>query len=475
MLKNHLTSLFIAELPFTPTASQHELFETLGSFISGEEGCDIMVVNGYAGTGKTSAISAAVKVLELYGQRVVLLAPTGRAAKVFSLYSGKPAFTVHKQIYRQKVAADVQSVFTLSYNTYSDALFVVDEASMISDQNVEQSLFGSGNLLRDLVEYVQRGKNCKLMLVGDDAQLPPVGMDKSPALSKITMITFGKVLYARLTEVVRQEANSGILANATAIRQLVTTDSSAMPCFNMDFDDVSSVSGGDLIELLESSYGKYGRDQVVVITRSNKRANIYNSGIRQRILYREEQLSIGDSLMVVKNNYFWTIALKELDFIANGDIAVVEKIGRYEERYGLTFVDVRLRFPDYNDLELDAKIIIDTLTSESASLSTEQNRILYTGVNEDYGTATSRQKRWLQVKEDPFFNALQVKFAYAITCHKAQGGQWPVVFIDHGYFTKEMLSIDFLRWLYTAFTRATTKLYLVNFSKEFFDKALDFN
>lgn len=468
MLKNHLIQQFTAELPFLPTAGQRSLFESLAQFISGESGYTLMVVNGYAGTGKTSAIGAAVRVLETYGQKVVLLAPTGRAAKVFSLYSGKSAYTVHKQIFRQKVAADMQSVFTLNYNTYSDTLFIVDEASMISNQAAEQSLFGSGNLLRDLVEYVQQGRNCKLLLVGDDAQLPPVGMDSSPALSLDVMTTFGRVLYARLTEVVRQEASSGILVNATAIRQHVNDDEVVFPKLDTNFDDVDAISGGDLIELLETSYSKYGRDQVVVVTRSNKRANIYNKGIRQQILYREEQLSLGDSLMVVKNNYFWTMALKELDFIANGDIAIVERIGRYEERYGLHFVDVRLRFPDYNDLELEAKIVIDTLTSESASLSTEQSKILYNGVNEDYGATTSRKKRWLQIKEDPFFNALQVKFAYAITCHKAQGGQWPVVFIDHGYFTKEMLSIDFLRWLYTAFTRSTSKLFLVNFSQEFF-------
>ncbi len=468
MLKNHLIQQFTAELPFLPTVGQRSLFENLAQFISGESGYTLMVVNGYAGTGKTSAIGAAVRVLESYGQMVVLLAPTGRAAKVFSLYSGKSAYTVHKQIFRQKVAADMQSVFTLNYNTHSDTLFIVDEASMISNQAAEQSLFGSGNLLRDLVEYVQQGRNCKLLLVGDDAQLPPVGMDSSPALSLDVMTTFGRVLYARLTEVVRQEASSGILVNATAIRQHVNDDEVVFPKLDTNFDDVDAISGGDLIELLETSYSKYGRDQVVVVTRSNKRANIYNKGIRQQILYREEQLSLGDSLMVVKNNYFWTMALKELDFIANGDIAIVERIGRYEERYGLHFVDVRLRFPDYNDLELEAKIVIDTLTSESASLSTEQSKVLYNGVNEDYGATTSRKKRWLQIKEDPFFNALQVKFAYAITCHKAQGGQWPVVFIDHGYFTKEMLSIDFLRWLYTAFTRSTSKLFLVNFSQEFF-------
>jgi ATP-dependent exoDNAse (exonuclease V), alpha subunit - helicase superfamily I member len=427
-----------------------------------------MIVNGYAGTGKTSAIGVVVRVLESLSQRVVLLAPTGRAAKVFSTYSGKSAFTIHKQIYRQKVASDLKSEFNLNHNIFKDTLFIVDEASMISNQAMEQSVFGSGNLLRDLVDYVNEGKNCKLLLIGDDAQLPPVGMEGSPALNNEVMMGFGKVLYTRLTEVVRQAAGSGILANATAIRLLLNEETLALPYFDIQYEDVDPVTGVELLELLETCYGKFGRDQVVVITRSNKRANLYNSGIRQRILYREDSLSIGDSVMVVKNNYFWTASLKEIDFIANGDIAIIERIGRYVERYGLTFVDVSLRFPDYNDLELDAKIIINTLSSDSASLSYEQNRILYEGVNEDYQDIPSRKKRWLQVREDPFYNALQVKFAYAITCHKAQGGQWPVVFIDHGYFTKEMLSIDFLRWLYTALTRATVKLFLVNFDKDFF-------
>jgi len=468
MLKNHLNRLFIDAFSFVPTEGQRVLFDKVALFIAGEESFSIMIVNGYAGTGKTSAIGVVVRVLESLSQRVVLLAPTGRAAKVFSTYSGKSAFTIHKQIYRQKVASDLKSEFNLNHNIFKDTLFIVDEASMISNQAMEQSVFGSGNLLRDLVDYVNEGKNCKLLLIGDDAQLPPVGMEGSPALNNEVMMGFGKVLYTRLTEVVRQAAGSGILANATAIRLLLNEETLALPHFDIQYEDVEPVTGVELLELLETCYGKFGRDQVVVITRSNKRANLYNSGIRQRILYREDSLSIGDSVMVVKNNYFWTASLKEIDFIANGDIAIIERIGRYVERYGLTFVDVSLRFPDYNDLELDAKIIINTLSSDSASLSYEQNRILYEGVNEDYQDIPSRKKRWLQVREDPFYNALQVKFAYAITCHKAQGGQWPVVFIDHGYFTKEMLSIDFLRWLYTALTRATVKLFLVNFDKDFF-------
>jgi len=468
MLKNHLNRLFIDAFSFVPTEGQRVLFDKVALFIAGEESFSIMIVNGYAGTGKTSAIGVVVRVLESLSQRVVLLAPTGRAAKVFSTYSGKSAFTIHKQIYRQKVASDLKSEFNLNHNIFKDTLFIVDEASMISNQAMEQSVFGSGNLLRDLVDYVNEGKNCKLLLIGDDAQLPPVGMEGSPALNNEVMMGFGKVLYTRLTEVVRQAAGSGILANATAIRLLLNEETLALPYFDIQYEDVDPVTGVELLELLETCYGKFGRDQVVVITRSNKRANLYNSGIRQRILYREDSLSIGDSVMVVKNNYFWTASLKEIDFIANGDIAIIERIGRYVERYGLTFVDVSLRFPDYNDLELDAKIIINTLSSDSASLSYEQNRILYEGVNEDYQDIPSRKKRWLQVREDPFYNALQVKFAYAITCHKAQGGQWPVVFIDHGYFTKEMLSIDFLRWLYTALTRATVKLFLVNFDKDFF-------
>ncbi len=469
MLTDHLISQFVNSLQYPPTYGQHKLFKTLAEFITDNLNSDILVVNGYAGTGKTSAIGSVVKVLDVYKQKVVLLAPTGRAAKVFAHYSNKPAYTVHKQIYRQKVAADVQSVFQLDRNLNTDTLFIVDEASMISNTVADQSIFGTGNLLRDLVEYVRGGKNCKLILVGDDAQLPPIGLEQSPALDLEVMRIYGKIFNVRLTEVVRQGVDSGILKNATIIRCQLEQSDLQLPSLVIDgFDDVTPISGMDLLELLETSFYKYGSDQVVVVTKSNKRANVYNNGIRQRILYRDEELSVGDSIMVVKNNYFWTSDVEELSFIANGDIAVIERIRKYEERYGFRFANVTLRFPDYGDLSLDVKIVMDTLASESASLTYDQSKTLYSGVAEDFAHLRLKKERWLAVKNDPFYNALQVKFAYAITCHKAQGGQWPVVFIDHGYFKEEMLSVDFLRWLYTAITRASSKVYLVNFDKKFF-------
>ncbi len=469
MLTDHLISQFVNSLQYPLTYGQHKLFKTLAEFITDNLNSDILVVNGYAGTGKTSAIGSVVKVLDVYKQKVVLLAPTGRAAKVFAHYSNKPAYTVHKQIYRQKVAADVQSVFQLDRNLNTDTLFIVDEASMISNTVADQSIFGTGNLLRDLVEYVRGGKNCKLILVGDDAQLPPIGLEQSPALDLEVMRIYGKIFNVRLTEVVRQGVDSGILKNATIIRCQLEQSDLQLPSLVIDgFDDVTPISGMDLLELLETSFYKYGSDQVVVVTKSNKRANVYNNGIRQRILYRDEELSVGDSIMVVKNNYYWTSDVEELSFIANGDIAVIERIRKYEERYGFRFANVTLRFPDYGDLSLDVKIVMDTLASESASLTYDQSKTLYSGVAEDFAHLRLKKERWLAVKNDPFYNALQVKFAYAITCHKAQGGQWPVVFIDHGYFKEEMLSVDFLRWLYTAITRASSKVYLVNFDKKFF-------
>ncbi len=469
MLKKHLSNQFVEALGYIPTDGQLFLFEKVAEFIVENQDSDIFLANGYAGTGKTSAIGSVVKVLEGYKHKVVLLAPTGRAAKVFAHYSNKTAFTIHKQIYRQKVAADVQSMFLLDRNPLSNTIFFVDEASMISNTIPDQSVFGTGNLLRDLVEYVRSGKNCKLILIGDDAQLPPVGLTHSPALDLEVMRIYGKIYSVQLTEVVRQVGDSGILKNATLIRSILQQQELQMPTLLFDgFQDVIPINGMELLELLENAFYEYGGDQVVVVTKSNKRANIYNNGIRQKILFREEELSVGDAIMIVKNNYFWTSEVDELSFIANGDTAIVERIRKYEDRYGFRFANVSLRFPDYGDLSLDVKIVLDTLSSESASLTFEQSKMLYTGVAEDYAHLLLKKERWLAVKNDPYYNALQIKFAYAITCHKAQGGQWPVVFVDHGYFTQEMLSIDFIRWLYTAVTRASTRLYLVNFDKKFF-------
>jgi exodeoxyribonuclease-5 len=407
--------------------------------------------------------------------RSVLMAPTGRAAKVMAVYTGMAAFTIHKKIYRQKSSADGMGKFVLNTNLYKNTYFIVDEASMISDESNENSVFGSGRLLDDLLEFVYSGENCRLILVGDTAQLPPVGLNISPALKLQALEKYGfDVVEFELKEVVRQAENSGVLFNATQIRNLIMTEKSA-GFFFLElnrFPDVERISGAELIETISACYNKYGIFETTIVTRSNKRANLYNKGIRGSVLYRENEIERGDLLMVVKNNYFWMDEDVELDFIANGDIAEIIQISGYEELYGFRFANVTLRFVDYNDVELNCKIFLETLTIETASFSQEQNRQLFEAVSEDYADVKNKRNRWKMVKENPYFNALQVKFAYALTCHKAQGGQWKAVFIDHGYLTEEMLDTEYYRWLYTAFTRPTEKLFLVNFNKNFFEEEI---
>jgi exodeoxyribonuclease-5 len=401
------------------------------------------------------------------------MAPTGRAAKVMAGYTGMTAFTIHKKIYRQKSSADGLGKFVLNTNLYKNSYFIVDEASMISNETNENSLFGSGRLLDDLLEFVYSGENCRLVLVGDTAQLPPVGLNISPALDARTLENCGfSVLEFELREVVRQAENSGILMNATHIRNLISENNSNTGFFHLDleqFPDVIRISGADLIENISSCYEQYGIFETTIVTRSNKRANLYNKGIRGAVLYRENEIEQGDLLMVVKNNYFWMDEDVQLDFIANGDIAEIKKIWKTEELYGFRFANVTLRFVDYDDVELDCKIFLDTLAIETASFSQDQNRQLFEAVAEDYTDIKNKRERWKKIKENPYYNALQVKFAYAITCHKAQGGQWKAVFIDHGYLTEEMLDTEYYRWLYTAFTRPAEKLFLVNFNKNFFE------
>jgi exodeoxyribonuclease-5 len=403
------------------------------------------------------------------------MAPTGRAAKVMAVYTGMAAFTIHKKIYRQKSSADGMGKFVLNANLYKNTYFIVDEASMISDESNENSVFGSGRLLDDLLEFVYSGENCRLILVGDTAQLPPVGLNISPALKLQALEKFGfDVFEFELKEVVRQAENSGVLFNATQIRNLIMTEKSA-GFFFLElnrFSDVERISGAELIETISACYNKYGIFETTIVTRSNKRANLYNKGIRGSVLYRENEIERGDLLMVVKNNYFWMDEDVELDFIANGDIAEIIQISGYEELYGFRFANVTLRFVDYNDVELNCKIFLETLTIETASFSQEQNRQLFEAVSEDYADVKNKRNRWEKVKANPYFNALQVKFAYALTCHKAQGGQWKAVFIDHGYLTEEMLDTEYYRWLYTAFTRPTEKLFLVNFNKNFFEEEI---
>ncbi|MEN8117261.1 MAG: AAA family ATPase [Bacteroidota bacterium] len=472
MIKNHLKEVLIEKLPFSPTGSQKQLIDALAIYFISEEPDEIMLVKGYAGTGKTTMIFSLTQALQAFKIRSVLMAPTGRAAKVMAGYTGIPAFTIHKKIYRQKSSADGMGKFVLDKNLFKNTWFIVDEASMISNETNENSVFGSGRLLDDLLEFVYSGENCRLVLVGDTAQLPPVGLDISPALEAETLEYYGfSVKEVELTDVVRQAEGSGILNNATEVRNLIGSGSNKQGFFHVDvnsFPDIERISGSDLIETISSCYDKYGLVETTVVTRSNKRANLYNKGIRGSILYKENEIEKGDLIMVVKNNYFWAEEDMELDFIANGDIAEIISIYNYEELYGFRFANVSLRFIDYEDVEIDCKIFLETLDIETASFSYEQNRQLFEVVSEDYAEIKNKRNRWKKVRENPYFNALQVKFAYALTCHKAQGGQWKAVFIDHGYLTEDMLDKEYYRWLYTAFTRPTEKLYLVNFDKKFF-------
>ena len=473
-----LYSGFLSKLKYDPTSCQDSLLRKVADFVSSDED-DILVVNGYAGTGKTTAVSAVISVLKELKTKCVLLAPTGRAAKVLSSYSGQPAYTIHKHIYRQKsVGGDGFGQFSLAPNKVKQALFVVDEVSLIgieAGQQQSTSAFGSGNLLEDLISFVRSGVECKVILIGDSAQLPPVGLDASPALLKDYMAMMGGVEFAELSTVVRQQGESGVLHNATLVRQLISEMEYGPGVIDLcdlgleleGFDDIERVSGGELIEKISDAYSTYGEDDTIILCRSNKRAIKYNLGIRSTVQFKEEKLVRDDKLMIVKNCYQFLEDVEGLDYIANGDIAKLQKISRFEERYGLHFAEARITFPDYDDQEITAKVILDTLESESASLTYEQSNQLYQGVNEDYSHISTKKKRYEAVREDKYYNALQLKYANAITCHKSQGGQWRCVFIDNAFWQDE-LTVDDLKWLYTALTRATEKVYLVNFKDELF-------
>ena len=461
-----LNRYFTAE----PTEQQQLVFRELARFFACHEGDECFLLKGYAGTGKTTIIGALVKVLPKLNLRYVLLAPTGRAAKVISNYSGKQAFTIHKKIYRKRSAVTPDMSFMLGENVSQNTLFIVDEASMVNDTPGE---FGGKGLLHDLVSYVYNGKNCKLMLVGDSAQLPPVSSEHSPALDlKFLKSTFAlNIFHFEMTDVVRQQKESGILHNATEIRELIRSGVEAFPRFQIKgFKDTFSMNGERLPEGLNYAYNKYGIENTLVICRSNKGANSYNQQIRNRILYREEELTGGDYVMVVRNNYFWLEGEQTSNtFIANGDIARIRKVRNVQELYGFRFADVVLEFVDYPDQEpLTCKILLDTLYVDSPSLPVPESRRLFDAVIDDYAHIADKKMRINEMKKNPFYNALQVKFAFAVTCHKAQGGQWDAVFIDQGFLTEEMVNTDFLRWLYTAVTRATRELFLVNFSEKFF-------
>ena len=441
----------------------------MADFLTGDDG-DIMVVNGYAGTGKTTAVAAVVNVLRSLKIPVVLLAPTGRSAKVLSHYAGLSAYTVHKHIYRQKsVGDDGFGQFSLSPNKSRDTLFVVDEVSLIGiEQGQSTAAFGSGNLLEDLVNFVRSGVGCRLVLIGDAAQLPPVGLDKSPALSPEYMSFAGGVRFSELTTVVRQQEGSGILSYATGLRYMISSSQEPFSLrFKGSYPDVARVGGGELLDTLTDAYSRYGEDETVVLCRSNRRANRYNAGIRAQVQWKEDMLVRGDKLMIVKNCYQFVDKVEQMDYIANGDIAKLVKVSGFEERYGLNFADAVLEFPDYDGATVKAKICLDTLSSEAASLTYEQQNALYQGVSRDYSHISSKKKRYEAVREDPYFNALQVKYAEAVTGHKSQGGQWECVFVDNPLWQEEV-ALDDLKWLYTAFTRARSMLYLVNFKDEFF-------
>lgn len=498
MINSFLIEKIHKNFGFDPTGEQSEAIAMMSDFLMSRRGMELFLLRGYAGTGKTTLVGALVKTLTELKQPVVLMAPTGRAAKVFSAYAGHPAYTIHKRIYRQKSITD-DSTFSLNINLSKHTLFIVDEASMISNEGLSSSVFGSGRLLDDLIQYVYSGEGCRLILMGDTAQLPPVGEEESPALSPSLLASYGLEVYeSTLTQVMRQLSESGILYNATQIRcqlmeeQLNEDIRFGQPApkdgksFAIDtqFPDVSHVSGGDLIESLESAYSRWGDDECMIICRSNKRANIYNQGIRSRILYREEELTSGDRIMVVKNNYYWVerelqaliksaksetpqapLPTLPLSFIANGDIAVVRRVRRTRELYGFRFADVLLRFPDYDDYEMETTVLLDTLHSEAPALTREESERLFTAVMEDYADLPLKKDRYQQLRLDPHFNALQIKYAYAVTCHKAQGGQWGCIYLDQGYLPPDASTIDYYRWLYTAFTRATEQIHLINWPR----------
>lgn len=471
MIIDELKYQILKEFGFPPTIEQEHAISEFAEFLTDRDPHSVMILRGSAGTGKTVLASAIVRTMKKLKQKVMLLAPTGRAAKVFALHSNHPAFTIHRRIYREKVYTGVGGQFNLNNNMHQDTLFLVDESSMISNYGMSETSFGSGRLLDDLVYFVYQGRNDKMILIGDKAQLPPIGEEESPALSPMVMEGYGlKVYCCDLNEVLRQSTNSGILYNATMIRNMITHDEvTQLPKIQFDgFADIVMVPSDELIESLASSYSEVGIDETICITRSNKRANIYNQGIRGMVLGREEQLSSGDMVMVVKNNYYWTAQEKGENvpsFLANGDRAEVRRVRNVRELYGFHFADVWLDFPDYDNYELKSTVIMDSLMTEAPSLTNEQTEQLFVNVMKDYEDIPLKGDRMKKMREDTYFNGLQIKYAYAITCHKAQGGQWAHVYLDQGYMTDDMLTPDYIHWLYTAFTRATEKLYLVNWPK----------
>jgi len=464
MLSNFFLAQIKKNFPFEPTGEQYGVLEKWSDFLFAQNNDSLFVLKGYAGTGKSSLVGAIVKTLNELNQKSVLLAPTGRAAKVFSAYSGQNAYTIHKKIYRQKEFSNEPSGFVLADNLHKHTLFIVDEASMISNDGLDSSFFGSGRLLDDLIHYVYSGEGCRLVLLGDSAQLPPVSQPESPALELSVLQGYGLDIQSMtLTEVVRQAKTSGILTNATLLRKRMEKGRTGdFPKLSAQAGaDVQVVNGEDLLETIQDAYHRDGLEETIVITRSNKRANGYNNAIRNRIFYREEELTSGDLLMVAKNNYHWAKDEKYMDFIANGDLMEIVRVRRMQELYGFHFCDVTARFPDY-ETEMDLKILLETLHTDSPALPKDLSDKLFYAILEDYADIPGKREKMKKMKVDPFYNVVQVKYAYAVTCHKAQGGQWKNVFLDLSYIPNDWLGIDFYRWLYTAFTRATEHIFLIN-------------
>ena len=474
----NIEALLLHHFPYEPTPGQSELIKRLAIFFANPTTPGtrrLFILRGYAGTGKTTVVSSMVQSLPQLGKQTVLLAPTGRAAKVLTAYTGQQAFTIHKKIYLPSTNKDGAMYLRLAPNQHKNTVFIVDEASMIQKGQtsiLNSSLFASRDVLDDVIDYVFAGFNCSLMFIGDTAQLPPVGMNISPALDpKFLRSSYHLEIGGyELKDVVRQSLESGILANATMLRSKISGEDVTMPFFDLKgFDDIKSITGGELTDLLETCYSKYGHDEVAVITRSNKRANLFNQQIRNRILYRENEIEAGDLMMVVKNNYAWLSPDSKTSFIANGDIIEIKRIRKVDEMYGFHFAEAYIRLIDYPDEpEIEVKLLLDTITTESPSLTSEDNKRFFEAVMEDYADIPQRRKRIEMVKKNPYYCALEVKFAYAYTCHKTQGGQWQAVFVEQGYLKPETINTEFMRWLYTAVTRAQEQLYLVNFNDDFF-------
>ena len=470
--RGELYGKLVQSFGFEPTDGQAIVLYHLSAFLLSQKENPTYILRGYAGTGKTTLVKTLVRTLPYIGMRYVLMAPTGRAAKVLSSYTGQSASTIHRRIYQAKTFPDGSIRIARAENKFKNALFIVDEASMIG----EQKEFGGSSLLDDLLGYVFSGENCRLLLIGDTAQLSPVGSTQSPALDceylksefPITAATY------ELTEVKRQALESGILYNATDVRQLLSQNlyEYTLPLFHLQgFDDIQKIEPETFEEMLHNAFAKMSDNEAVIICKSNKRANMFNQAIRGRILNIEGEIATGDKLMVVKNNYYWAEGNPNINFIANGDMAEIRKIKHFDEMYGFRFADVELSFTDYPDApNLETKILLDTLNSNSPSLTEDENKRLFAAIEEDYMDIPNRRERYKEMKKNPWFNALQVKFAYALTCHKTQGGQWSSVFIDSSLNQKEALDVEDLRWIYTALTRAQERVFFVNFKEEFFEQ-----